>query len=89
MHNNQRNGFSRQTINLGRVSYHKNSLANNTPATSTAREADMFIMKKRLKEESRERVVNPLTITFHKQGYFGTACLHLKNNTLSMPLASK
>lgn len=38
VHNNQRNGFSRQTINLGRVSYHKNSLANNTPATSTARE---------------------------------------------------
>ena len=23
VHNNQRNGFSRQTINLGRVSYHK------------------------------------------------------------------
>ena len=38
VHNNQRNGFSRQTINLGRVSYHKNSLANNTPATSTAKE---------------------------------------------------
>ena len=37
-HNNQRNGFSRQTINVGQVSYHKNSLANNTPATSTAKE---------------------------------------------------
>ncbi|MCH7321524.1 catalase [Solibacillus sp. MA9] len=35
IHNNQRNGFSRQTINVGRVSYHKNSLANNTPSTST------------------------------------------------------
>lgn len=38
IHNNQRNGFSRQTINVGRVSYHKNSLANNTPSTSTAAE---------------------------------------------------
>ena len=38
IHNNQRNGFSRQTINVGQVSYHKNSLANNTPSTSTAAE---------------------------------------------------
>ncbi len=37
-HNNQRNGFSRQTINVGQVSYHKNSLADNTPSTSTAQE---------------------------------------------------
>ncbi|WP_246096924.1 catalase [Psychrobacillus soli] len=37
-HNNQRNGFSRQSINVGQVSYHKNSLANNTPSTSTAKE---------------------------------------------------
>ncbi|MCZ2260518.1 catalase [Sporosarcina sp. G11-34] len=37
-HNNQRNGYSRQTINVGKVSYHNNSLANNTPATSTAKE---------------------------------------------------
>ncbi|QGQ48492.1 catalase [Metabacillus sediminilitoris] len=31
-HNNQRDGFGRQTINVGQVSYHKNSLASNTPA---------------------------------------------------------
>jgi len=37
-HNNQRNGFSRQRIDVGQVSYHKNSLANNTPSTSTANE---------------------------------------------------
>lgn len=37
-HNNQRDGYSRQMINVGRVSYHKNSLAKNTPSTSTARE---------------------------------------------------
>lgn len=37
-HNNQRNGYSRQAINVGQVSYHKNSLANNTPSTSTAKE---------------------------------------------------
>lgn len=37
-HNNQREGYSRQTINVGQVSYHKNSLADNTPSTSTAKE---------------------------------------------------
>jgi catalase len=31
-HNNQREGYHRQTINLGKVSYHRNSLAGNTPA---------------------------------------------------------
>ncbi|MBW8350057.1 catalase [Bacillus sp. IITD106] len=30
-HNNQRDGYGRQTINKGQVSYHNNSLANNTP----------------------------------------------------------
>lgn len=35
IHNNQRDGYGRQTINVGQVSYHKNSLANNTPTTST------------------------------------------------------
>ncbi|WLV24346.1 catalase [Aciduricibacillus chroicocephali] len=29
--NNQRDGYGRQTINVGQVNYHKNSLANNTP----------------------------------------------------------
>lgn len=37
-HNNQRNGYSRQIINVGQVSYHRNSLADNTPSTSTAKE---------------------------------------------------
>ncbi|PIC65304.1 catalase HPII [Sporosarcina sp. P13] len=37
-HNNQRNGFNRQRIDVGPVSYHNNSLANNTPSTSTAEE---------------------------------------------------
>ncbi|MCJ7840944.1 catalase [Lederbergia sp. NSJ-179] len=30
-HNNQRDGYHRQTINVGKVSYHKNTLAGNTP----------------------------------------------------------
>ena len=30
-YNNQREGYHRQTINVGKVSYHRNSLANNTP----------------------------------------------------------
>lgn len=34
-HNNQRDGVSRQTINKGRVSYHRNSLANNTPSPTS------------------------------------------------------
>ncbi|MCP3031686.1 catalase [Halobacillus sp. A1] len=37
-HNNQRDGYGRMTINKGPVSYHKNSLANNTPETSTEEE---------------------------------------------------
>ncbi|GGD90923.1 catalase [Paenibacillus nasutitermitis] len=37
-HNNQRDGYGRQTINKGPVSYHNNSLAGNTPATSTEAE---------------------------------------------------
>ncbi|MGP4063682.1 catalase [Oceanobacillus sp. M65] len=32
-HNNQRDGYGRHTINKGQVSYHKNSLADNTPET--------------------------------------------------------
>ncbi|MEL3974017.1 catalase [Rossellomorea oryzaecorticis] len=34
-HNNQRDGYGRHTINKGQVSYHKNSLANNTPAPAS------------------------------------------------------
>jgi catalase len=37
-HNNQRDGISRQTINRGQVSYHKNSLAANTPAPASEEE---------------------------------------------------
>ncbi|MHC8516082.1 catalase [Sporosarcina sp. ITBMC105] len=37
-HNNQRDGYGRQTINVGQVSYHKNSLADNTPSTSSEEE---------------------------------------------------
>ncbi|WP_010268440.1 catalase [Paenibacillus senegalensis] len=37
-HNNQRDGYGRHTINKGPVSYHKNSIAANTPAPAS--EAD-------------------------------------------------
>jgi len=37
-HNNQRDGYGRQTINVGQVSYHKNSLAGNTPSPSSFEE---------------------------------------------------
>ena len=31
VHNNQREGYHRRAINIGKVSYHKNSIANNSP----------------------------------------------------------
>ncbi|WP_432352447.1 catalase [Sporosarcina sp. A2] len=37
-HNNQRDGFSRQRIDVGQVSYHKNSLADNTPSPTPVEE---------------------------------------------------
>lgn len=37
-HNNQRDGYGRQTINVGKVSYHNNSLAQNTPAPASEAE---------------------------------------------------
>ncbi|PID03300.1 MULTISPECIES: catalase [unclassified Sporosarcina] len=33
-HNNQRDGYGRQTINVGQTHYHKNSLSNNKPDTT-------------------------------------------------------
>ena len=47
-HNNQRDGYSRQTINIGQVSYHKNSLADNTPATSTEEEGGYVHYQERI-----------------------------------------
>ncbi|MFD2629752.1 catalase [Oceanobacillus kapialis] len=37
-HNNQRDGYGRHTINRGQVSYHKNSLAQNTPEPASPAE---------------------------------------------------
>ncbi|WLR52059.1 catalase [Bacillus tianshenii] len=37
-HNNQRDGMHRMTVNKGQVSYHKNSLANNTPEPASEAE---------------------------------------------------
>jgi len=38
IHNNQREGYHRMAINRGKVSYHRNGLANNTPRTATPTE---------------------------------------------------
>jgi len=38
VHNNQRDGHMRQTINVGKVSYHPNSLGNNDPHQVTAKD---------------------------------------------------
>lgn len=37
-HNNQRDGYGRQTINVGQTSYHNNSLADNSPDTASVEE---------------------------------------------------
>lgn len=37
-HNNQRDGYHRQTINTSNISYHKNSLSDNTPKTVSEEE---------------------------------------------------
>lgn len=37
-HNNQRDGYGRQTINTGPVSYHKNGIQQNSPAPTTEEE---------------------------------------------------
>jgi catalase len=37
-HNNQRDGYGRQTINTSKISYHRNSLAANTPAPAREEE---------------------------------------------------
>ncbi|SEJ34240.1 catalase [Bhargavaea ginsengi] len=37
-HNNQRDGYHRQTINVGKVAYNKNSLADGTPAPASEEE---------------------------------------------------
>lgn len=37
-HNNQRDGYHRQTINLGKVAYHRNSLWQNTPSPAAPEE---------------------------------------------------
>ena len=37
-HNNQRDGYHRQSINVGKVNYHRNSLAGNTPAPASEEE---------------------------------------------------
>lgn len=38
VHNNQRDGMHRMTINRGPVSYHRNGIAGNSPSTSTPQE---------------------------------------------------
>lgn len=38
IHNNQRDGYGRQTIDKNKIAYHNNSLADNTPKTVSAQE---------------------------------------------------
>ncbi|MFQ3544277.1 catalase [Halobacillus rhizosphaerae] len=47
-HNNQRDGFMRQTINKGQVSYHKNSLADNQPEPAAKEEGGYVHYQERI-----------------------------------------
>jgi catalase len=48
VHNNQRDGFMRQTINRGKVSYGPNGLANNEPAQAKAAEGGFTSYNERI-----------------------------------------
>ena len=48
VHNNQRDGFMRQTINKGKVSYSPNSLGNNSPAQAKASEGGYTTYQERI-----------------------------------------
>ena len=48
VHNNQRDGFMRQTINRGKVSYGPNGLANNDPAQAKAAEGGFTSYNERI-----------------------------------------
>ena len=62
-HNNQRDGYGRQTINKGQVSYHNNSLLTNTPATAQMKKkADIFIIKRKWKDVKSVAEVKALRI---------------------------
>lgn len=48
VHNNQQGGYMQQKINVGKINYHKNSLAHNTPATSSPAEGGYVHYKEKV-----------------------------------------
>ncbi|MFS0749985.1 catalase [Oceanobacillus sp. 1P07AA] len=68
-HNNQRDGHGRQTINSGQVSYHKNSLADNTPTPVSEEEGGY----KHYQEKVEGKKVRARSISF--EDHFTQAAL--------------
>ena len=88
-HNNQRNGYSRQRIDVGQVSYHKNSLADNTPSTSTAKEGGFVHYAEKVEGRIIQARSDRSKISFLRQGFFGTVCHHQRSSISLMPLSLK
>lgn len=59
-HNNQRDGMHRMTVNKGQVSYHKNSLANNTPTPASEEEGGY----KHYEEKVEGRKIRARSVSF-------------------------
>ena len=62
------------------MSYHKNSLANNTPSTSTAKEGGFVHYQEKVEGRKIHARSESFKIIFHKQDYFGTVCHHQKSS---------
>jgi len=76
-YNNQRDGYHRQTINIGKVSYHKNSLAGNTPSEASVAEGGY----KHYQEKVEYRKIQNRSESF--KGHFSQATLFW--NSMSKP----
>lgn len=48
VHNNQRDGFNRQDINIGQTSYHKNAISDNYPRTASIEEGGYHHYEERI-----------------------------------------
>ncbi|WP_245544985.1 catalase [Lentibacillus jeotgali] len=72
-HSNQRRGSNAISIDVDRVWYHENSMANNTPYTTPPEEGGYEHYQRKLMDTQSGREVNHSKITFRNQGYSGIA----------------
>lgn len=72
-HNNQRDGYHRQTINKGRVAYHNNSMAANTPAPATEEEGGFVHYQEKVEGSIIRTRSESFNDHFSQPKLFGTA----------------